>query len=230
MRDQLQSLPPIVSSFLLSVSKSDQTVLCVQTTPFSIIHEAHLDQLLADLHDTCINRNVYQHLEWLLPIQRSVVPLALHLTEATHVPCFFLSCPYHANTSSSTECCHVRSWIMHHVVIHHVSYHMPCSSIHIVNCKSCSSSSRIKGTLAFWGLFLGLYPLLPETPYWLVLNGDLAGADAVLQRMAKINGVHLPQVTPCDMCMWRQAGQCSTGLLQSYRHHSPRPKGLAALT
>lgn len=46
-----------------------------------------------------------------------------------------------------------------------------------------------------------LYPLLPETPYWLVLNGDLAGADAVLQRMAKINGVHLPQVTPCEACM-----------------------------
>ena len=40
-----------------------------------------------------------------------------------------------------------------------------------------------------------LYPLLPETPYWLVLNGDLAGADAVLQRMATINGVPLPQVS-----------------------------------
>ena len=39
-----------------------------------------------------------------------------------------------------------------------------------------------------------LYPWLPETPYWLVLNGDLAGAEAVLQRMAKTNGVHLPQV------------------------------------
>lgn len=39
-----------------------------------------------------------------------------------------------------------------------------------------------------------LYPLLPETPYWLVLNGDLAAAEAVLQRMARINGVPLPEV------------------------------------
>lgn len=44
------------------------------------------------------------------------------------------------------------------------------------------------------GLLMLLYPLLPETPYWLVLNGDLAGADAVLQRMAAVNGVPLPQV------------------------------------
>ena len=43
-----------------------------------------------------------------------------------------------------------------------------------------------------------LYPLLPETPYWLVLNGRLEEADAVLHRMAKINGVLLPQVTPCN--------------------------------
>ncbi len=74
-----------------------------------------------------------------------------------------------------------------------------------------------------------LYPLLPETPYWLVLNGDLAGADAVLQRMAKINGVHLPQVTPCDACMWRQAGWYSTGLLDSCRRHNT-DQGLPALT
>ena len=68
------------------------------------------------------------------------------------------------------------------------------------------SSSRLKTAVALAGLLMVLYPLLPETPYWLVLNGDLAGADAVLQRMAKINGVHLPQVTPCDTCMWRQGG------------------------
>ncbi|DBA80728.1 TPA: hypothetical protein ACH3X1_007959 [Trebouxia sp. C0004] len=43
------------------------------------------------------------------------------------------------------------------------------------------------------GLLMVLYPLLPETPYWLVLNGDPVGADAVLQKMAKVNGVHLPQ-------------------------------------
>ncbi|KAL3145940.1 hypothetical protein ABBQ38_015300 [Trebouxia sp. C0009 RCD-2024] len=43
------------------------------------------------------------------------------------------------------------------------------------------------------GLLMVLYPLLPETPYWLVLNGDLAAAEAVLQRMARINGVPLPE-------------------------------------
>lgn len=45
-----------------------------------------------------------------------------------------------------------------------------------------------------------LYPLLPETPYWLVLNGDLAAAEAVLQKMARINGVPLPEVKQtCSM-------------------------------
>ena len=44
------------------------------------------------------------------------------------------------------------------------------------------------------GLLMVLYPLLPETPYWLVLNGDLAAAETVLQRMARINGVPLPEV------------------------------------
>ena len=42
-----------------------------------------------------------------------------------------------------------------------------------------------------------LYPLLPETPYWLVLNGRPAEAEAVLHQMAKMNGVLLPQVTLC---------------------------------
>ena len=44
------------------------------------------------------------------------------------------------------------------------------------------------------GLLMVLYPLLPETPYWLVLNGDLAAAESVLQRMARVNGVPLPEV------------------------------------
>lgn len=48
----------------------------------------------------------------------------------------------------------------------------------------------------FAGLLMVLYPLLPETPYWLVLNGDLAAAETVLQRMARINGVPLPEVLP----------------------------------
>lgn len=48
----------------------------------------------------------------------------------------------------------------------------------------------------FAGLLMVLYPLLPETPYWLVLNGDLAAAESVLQRMARINGVPLPEVLP----------------------------------
>ena len=48
----------------------------------------------------------------------------------------------------------------------------------------------------FAGLLMVLYPLLPETPYWLVLNGDLAAAEIVLQRMARINGVPLPEVLP----------------------------------
>ena len=54
------------------------------------------------------------------------------------------------------------------------------------------------------GLLMVLYPLLPETPYWLVLNGDLAAAETVLQRMARINGVPLPEVTPT-------CGRCSSG-------------------
>ncbi len=56
------------------------------------------------------------------------------------------------------------------------------------------------------GLLMVLYPLLPETPYWLVLNGDLDGADAVLQRMAKTNGVPLPQVTHCSICHAQDSG------------------------
>ena len=72
-----------------------------------------------------------------------------------------------------------------------------------------------------------LYPLLPETPYWLVLNDNLGDAEAVLQRMARINGVPLPQVThkfkqlkpvwPCSMAcgvVWsnRSATPCSIHL------------------
>ena len=62
------------------------------------------------------------------------------------------------------------------------------------------------------GLLMVLYPLLPETPYWLVLNGNLEAADRVLQRMARINGVPLPQVTH----KFRQAlvAQASIGMFQ----------------
>ena len=57
---------------------------------------------------------------------------------------------------------------------------------------SCTSLHAPVFTVA--GLLMVLYPLLPETPYWLVLNGDLAAAETVLQRMARINGVPLPEV------------------------------------
>lgn len=45
------------------------------------------------------------------------------------------------------------------------------------------------------GLLMLLYPFVPETPYWLVHQGDVAGADAVLHKMAQVNGVSLPKVT-----------------------------------
>ncbi len=99
----------------------------------------------------------------------------------------------------------------------------------LLSARADFPSSILKITVDVVGLLMVLYPLLPETPYWLVLNGDLAGADAVLQRMAKINGVHLPQVTPRDMCMWRQAGWYSTGLLQGGRR-CRIDQGLSALT
>lgn len=50
----------------------------------------------------------------------------------------------------------------------------------------------------FAGLLVLLYPFVPETPYWLVLQGDVAAADAVLHRMAHVNGVVLPKV-PCTL-------------------------------
>ena len=37
-----------------------------------------------------------------------------------------------------------------------------------------------------------LYPLVPESPHWLAVSGDAAGADAVLRRMAAFNGAQLP--------------------------------------
>ena len=43
-----------------------------------------------------------------------------------------------------------------------------------------------------------LYPFVPETPYWLVHQGKFAAADAVLHKMAQVNGVSLPEVyLPC---------------------------------
>ena len=44
------------------------------------------------------------------------------------------------------------------------------------------------------GLLMLLYPFVPETPYWLVHQGNNAAADAVLHKMAQINGVSLPKV------------------------------------
>lgn len=117
-----------------------------------------------------------------------------------------LSCP--VLIRSSCHQANVMSWY-HCVTGHvyhedHVSCYVPGSQTYMMVCSCRLSSSRLKETAAFVGLLMVLYPLLPETPYWLVLNGDLAGADAVLQRMAKINGVHLPQVTPCNTCMCRR--------------------------
>lgn len=37
-----------------------------------------------------------------------------------------------------------------------------------------------------------LYPLVPESPHWLAVSGDVAGADAVLRRMAAVNGAQMP--------------------------------------
>ena len=45
-----------------------------------------------------------------------------------------------------------------------------------------------------------LYPFVPETPYWLVHQGKVAAADAVLHKMAHVNGVSLPEVyLPCKL-------------------------------
>ena len=41
-------------------------------------------------------------------------------------------------------------------------------------------------------LLLALYPLLPESPHWLVAQGRYAEAEALLLRVAKINGHHAP--------------------------------------
>ena len=41
-------------------------------------------------------------------------------------------------------------------------------------------------------VLLALFPLLPESPHWLVAKGQYAEAEAVLQRMAVLNGLRRP--------------------------------------
>ena len=38
-------------------------------------------------------------------------------------------------------------------------------------------------------LLLLLFPLLPESPHWLAVSGDTAAAEALLHRIARVNGV-----------------------------------------
>ena len=38
-------------------------------------------------------------------------------------------------------------------------------------------------------LLLLLFPLLPESPHWLAVSGDTAAAEALLRRIAHVNGV-----------------------------------------
>ena len=41
-------------------------------------------------------------------------------------------------------------------------------------------------------MLLLLCPLLPESPHWLLVAGDAAGAEALLRKMAAAHGVKLP--------------------------------------
>ena len=69
-----------------------------------------------------------------------------------------------------------------------------------------------------------LYPLLPETPYWLVLNGRPDEAEAVLHQMAKINGVLLPQVTLCfRVYISVTADDSTSGQMLATIHTMPGP-------
>ena len=40
-------------------------------------------------------------------------------------------------------------------------------------------------------LLLLLFPLLPESPHWLAVSGDTAAAEALLARIAEVNGVSM---------------------------------------
>lgn len=52
------------------------------------------------------------------------------------------------------------------------------------------------------GLLMLLFPFVPETPYWLVQQGDVAAADTVLHKMARVNGVTLPEVAQLLGVKW----------------------------
>ncbi len=54
----------------------------------------------------------------------------------------------------------------------------------------CCPAQKILCSVAV--ALLLLYPLVPESPHWLAVKGDVAGADAVLRRVAAVNGAQLP--------------------------------------
>ena len=60
-------------------------------------------------------------------------------------------------------------------------------------CWHCINPDAADGELGTRAVaLLLLYPLVPESPHWLAVSGDAAGADAVLSRMAAANGAQLP--------------------------------------
>ena len=62
-----------------------------------------------------------------------------------------------------------------------------------VPCLHCFNPDAADGELGTRAVaLLLLYPLVPESPHWLAVSGDAAGAEAVLRRMAAANGAQLP--------------------------------------
>ena len=69
-----------------------------------------------------------------------------------------------------------------------------------------------------------LYPLVPESPHWLAVSGDVAGADAVLRRMAAVNGAQLPPGRlECP------AGLSATSASGEFRRHCSHPCNMSGL-